>query len=79
MNKLAYGVGGTDWQERINFPRMRKERLAKTQALMKKYGIAASLLTRPENIEVFQDKNPNSTHELRKTRFSKTRLGFVEK
>jgi Xaa-Pro aminopeptidase len=48
--KLAFGVGGTDWQERINFPRMRQERLAKGQAMMKKYGIASALLTRGENI-----------------------------
>lgn len=48
--KLAFGVAGTDWQERINFARMREERLAKTQAAMKKHGIAACLLTRPENI-----------------------------
>lgn len=48
--KLAFGVGGVDWQERINFPRLRQERLIKTQEAMKKYGIAACLLTRPENI-----------------------------
>ncbi len=48
--KLAFGVGGTDWQERIDFAKMRKERLAKGQAMMKKYGIAAALLTRSDNI-----------------------------
>ncbi len=48
--KLAFGVGGTDWQERINFARMRQERLAKGQAMMKKYGLASALLTRGENI-----------------------------
>ncbi len=48
--KLAFGVGGTDWQERINFAKMRQERLAKGQAMMKKYGIASALLTRGENI-----------------------------
>ena len=48
--KLAFGVGGTDWQERINFARMRQERLAKGQAMMKKYGFASALLTRGENI-----------------------------
>ena len=48
--KLAFGVGGTDWQERIDFAKMRRERLAKGQAMMKKYGIAAALLTRSENI-----------------------------
>lgn len=48
--KLAFGTGGTDWQERINFAKMRQERLAKGQAMMKKHGMAAALLTRSENI-----------------------------
>ena len=48
--KLAFGTGGTDWQERINFDKMRQDRLAKGQAMMKKHGIASALLTRPENI-----------------------------
>lgn len=48
--KLSFGVGGTDWQERIDFDRMRRERLVKGQAMMKKHGIAAAVLTRPENI-----------------------------
>ncbi|OGP65298.1 MAG: hypothetical protein A2170_13025 [Deltaproteobacteria bacterium RBG_13_53_10] len=48
--KLAFGAGGTDWQERIDFARMRKERLAKGQSMMKKYGIPAALLTRADNI-----------------------------
>jgi Xaa-Pro aminopeptidase len=48
--KLAFGTGGADWQERIDFAKMRRERLAKGQAMMKKHGIAAALLTRSENI-----------------------------
>ena len=27
--KLAFGTAGTDWPERINFARIRQERLAK--------------------------------------------------
>jgi Xaa-Pro aminopeptidase len=50
MMKLAFGTGATDWQERINFDKMRQDRLAKGQAMMKKHGIASALLTRPENI-----------------------------
>jgi len=50
MDKLAFGVNATDWQERIDFGRMRRERLAKTQAAMKSHDIAVCLLTRPENI-----------------------------
>ncbi len=37
--KFAYGTGGADWQERIDFAKMRRERLAKGQAMMKKHGI----------------------------------------
>lgn len=50
MEKLAYGVGAVDWQGRIDFARMRRERLAKTQAMLKKHGIAAALLYRSDNI-----------------------------
>jgi Xaa-Pro aminopeptidase len=50
MDKLAFGAGAADWQERINFDRMRRERLAKARASMKKHGISACLLYRPDNI-----------------------------
>jgi len=48
--KLAYGIGGVDYQERIDYDRMRKYRLARTQAALKEAGIAAAILTRTENI-----------------------------
>lgn len=47
---LPYGTAGTDWQERINFVRMRQERPAKFQSVMKKHGLAAVLLNRGDNI-----------------------------
>lgn len=50
MKDVAFGVAGLDWQERIDFPRMRKERLSRTQAAMRKSNLAAALLTRGENI-----------------------------
>ncbi len=50
MDKLAFGVGAVDWQERINFERLRRDRLAKAQASMRAHGIAACLLYRPDNI-----------------------------
>src|SRR5574342_952521 len=50
MDKLAFGAGAVDWQERIDFGRMRQERLTKLQAAMKKNGIAACLLSRTDNI-----------------------------
>ncbi|HEY7066137.1 MAG TPA: Xaa-Pro peptidase family protein [Chloroflexota bacterium] len=50
MDKLAYGVGAVDFQARVDYARMRAERLAKTQAALKEAGLAAAILTRPENI-----------------------------
>ena len=44
------GPEAVDWSERINTTRMREERLAKAKASLKKNGIAACLLMRPENI-----------------------------
>jgi len=49
-SKLQWGEGGVDWDERINFSRMREERLAKAKAAMKKNGVVVCLLARPENI-----------------------------
>ena len=43
------GPEAVDWAERINMARMREQRQAKAQASLKKNGIAACLLTRPEN------------------------------
>lgn len=48
--RLTFGGGAKDWDEGINFSRMREERLAKARASLKKHGIAACVLTRPENI-----------------------------
>ncbi len=50
MGELAWGPAQVDWQERINVERMRRERLAKSQAAMKKHGLAACLLVRPDNL-----------------------------
>lgn len=49
-SKLRWGEGAVDWDERINFARMREARLAKAQSSLKKNQIAACLLARPENI-----------------------------
>ena len=50
MGELAWGPAQVDWQERINVERMRKERLARAQAALKRHGLAAALLLRPDNI-----------------------------
>ncbi|MFC1964925.1 M24 family metallopeptidase [Chloroflexota bacterium] len=50
VKSLSFGSAGVDWQERINFARMRQERLVKFQNAMKKYGLAAVLLSKPDSI-----------------------------
>jgi len=45
-----FGVAASDWQETIDFHRMRQERNARAQAAMKKHGVAACLLTIPQNV-----------------------------
>lgn len=73
MSGIAYGISGTDWQERINYPRMRQERLSKAQAAMKKHGIAACIVNRPDNIRYFTGvKGPEFAPALRYA------LGFAE-
>ncbi len=44
------GPEAVDWSERINTARLREQRLAKAQGSLKKNGIAACLLMRPENV-----------------------------
>ena len=45
QKRLWHGTMGVDWQERIDFARMRQERLAKMQATLKKHGAAALIVT----------------------------------
>jgi Xaa-Pro aminopeptidase len=62
------GPEAVDWAERINMARMREERLAKAQASLKKHGIAACLLMRPENMRyVTSTKAVNFIDQLRYT------------
>jgi len=48
--RRVFGTQGIDWQERINFERLRKERIAKLQDQMKKNDTSALLLYRGDNI-----------------------------
>lgn len=48
--RRVFGVQGVDWQERINFERLRKERLQRLQNEMRKSDMAALLLYRGDNI-----------------------------
>jgi Xaa-Pro aminopeptidase len=46
---LLFGTAMADYQERINVTRMREERATRLRKTMKKYGLAACLLTRVED------------------------------
>jgi Xaa-Pro aminopeptidase len=48
--RLAWGPHGVDFQERVNFTRMREEKAARTRAEMKKRGIAVAILSGGDNI-----------------------------
>jgi Xaa-Pro aminopeptidase len=50
MSQHPYGTGITDFQAGIDFDRMRGERLARTQAALRRHGVGAALLTRSENM-----------------------------
>lgn len=50
MQKVPYGIGATDFQAGIDFERMRRERLERAQAALKRHGMAAALFVRHENI-----------------------------
>ena len=50
MRNMPYGIGTTDFQVGINFDRLRKERLARAQAALRRHGIPAALLMGHENI-----------------------------
>ena len=48
-SKLTFGLGATDWQERINVARMRDERAERARQIMRKYNIPALLVSRADN------------------------------
>lgn len=50
LNPLHFGTAGLDWQERINWPRLREERLAKARAKMREHGLPAALVVEPNNM-----------------------------
>ena len=47
---LSFGPSGVDWQERINFARLREERAERVRFFMKKNNLPVMLLYAPENI-----------------------------
>jgi len=59
-----YSVTHTDWQERVNFDRLRKERLQKAREKMEEFDLGALILFKGENIRyvtsVFQGNWKNN-------------------
>ena len=47
--RLTTNACGADWEARINYDRMREERLAKVQEAIAKHGVDGLLLFKPEN------------------------------
>ena len=45
-----FGIGGVDWQQRVNWDRMRKYRLERARERMKALGLGAMLCMYDENI-----------------------------
>src|SRR3972149_9150389 len=48
--RRVYGMSGTDWEGRINFERMRRERLARAREAMAKHDLGAMVLYVGPNI-----------------------------
>lgn len=44
--RLSWGPAAVDWEERVNMPRMREERLAKARAAMADAGVDAGVVDR---------------------------------
>jgi Xaa-Pro aminopeptidase len=47
---MSFGMVGMDWQERINWQRMREYRVAQTREAMSRHGLGAMLLMYDENV-----------------------------
>lgn len=64
LPRQLYGVGATDWQERIDFNRMRRDRLARAKAMMEKHDLGALVLFAGDNVRyvtgVFQGNWKNN-------------------
>lgn len=50
LPRQLYGVAATDWQERINIDRMRRDRLARAKEMMAKHDLGGLILFVGENV-----------------------------
>ena len=55
---LGRGIQGVDWEVRVDFDRMRKERLAKVRKAVADSGLDLLLVFRLENIRYNRPKDP---------------------
>ena len=45
-----FGIAGLDWQQRVNWERLREYRIDRARAMMKKHGLGAMLCMYDENV-----------------------------
>ena len=50
MGVANFGIAGLDWQQRVNWDRMREYRIERARAMMKKHGLGAMLCMYDENV-----------------------------
>src|SRR5262249_55232791 len=50
MGTANFGIAGLDWQQRVNWDRLREYRIERARAMMKKHGLGALLCMYDENV-----------------------------
>ena len=50
MGTANFGIAGLDWQQRVNWDRLRKYRIERAREMMKKHGLGAMLCMYDENV-----------------------------
>src|SRR6267378_359779 len=77
-----FGIAGLDWQQRVNWDRMRKYRLERARERMKAHGLGAMLCMYDENVKwsyawIKGAAGPASTQQVGK--FTKAALEQMKK
>ena len=50
MGTANFGIAGLDWQQRVNWDRLREYRIERARKMMKKHGLGAVLCMYDENV-----------------------------
>ena len=50
MGTANFGIAGMDWQQRVNWDRLREYRIERARTMMKKHGLGAVLCMYDENV-----------------------------